>query len=108
MSDGTCGAPKIRAELADVDGRKVGIRNVSRLMRKAGIAGVSRRRFCVTTTRDGTPTKPDLVERKFKADGPKADPVEAAWRRIRRVDGKCLAERDLSVDVGKGTAPRDC
>jgi len=70
MSDGTYGAPKIRAELADVDGRRVGIRHVSRLMRKAGIAGVSRRRFCVTTTRDGSPTKPDLVERRFQADGP--------------------------------------
>lgn len=70
MSDGTYGAPKIRAELADVDGRKVGIRRVSRLMRKAGIAGVSRRRFCVTTTRDGSPAKPDLVERKFEAAGP--------------------------------------
>jgi len=70
MSDETYGAPKIRAELADVDGRKVGIRHVSRLMRKAGIAGVSRRRFCVTTTRDGSPAKPDLVERKFEAEGP--------------------------------------
>jgi putative transposase len=70
MSDGTYGAPNIRAELADVDGRKIGIRHVSRLMRKAGIAGVSRRRYCVTTTRDGSPAKPDLVERKFEADGP--------------------------------------
>jgi putative transposase len=39
-------------------------------MRKAGIRGVSRRRFRVTTTRDGSPAKPDLVERKFQADGP--------------------------------------
>jgi putative transposase len=70
MSDGTYGAPRIRAELADVDGRKVGLRHVARLMRKAGIAGVSRRRFCVTTTRDGTPVSPDLVERKFAADVP--------------------------------------
>jgi putative transposase len=70
MSDGTYGAPKIRAELAHTDRRRVGIRHVSRLMRKAGIRGVSRRRFCVTTTRDGSPAKPDLVERKFQADGP--------------------------------------
>ena len=69
MSDGTYGAPRIRAELADVDGRKVGIRHIVRLMRKAGIAGVSRRHFCVTTTRDGTPASPDLVARKFEADG---------------------------------------
>lgn len=70
MSDGTYGAPRIRAELADVDGRKVGVRHVARLMRKAGIAGVSRRRFCVTTTRGGSPTQPDLVKRTFEADGP--------------------------------------
>ena len=70
MSDGTYGAPRIRAELADVDGRRVGVRHVARLMRKAGLAGVSRRRFCVTTTRDGSPAKPDLVERKFEAEGP--------------------------------------
>lgn len=70
MSDGTYGAPRIRAELADVDGRKIAIRRIARLMREAGIAGVSRRRFCVTTTRDGSPAKPDLVERKFEANGP--------------------------------------
>jgi putative transposase len=70
MSDGTYGAPRIRAELAEVDGRKVGVRRIARLMRKAGIAGVSRRRFCVTTTSDGSPASPDLVERKFEADGP--------------------------------------
>jgi putative transposase len=70
MSDGTYGAPRIRAELAEVDERKVGIRRITRLMRKAGLAGVSRRRFCVTTTRDGRPVSPDLVERKFEADRP--------------------------------------
>jgi putative transposase len=70
MSDGTYGAPRIRAELSEVDGIRVGVRHVARLMRQAGIAGVSRRRFCVTTTRDGSPAKPDLVERKFEADGP--------------------------------------
>ena len=70
MSDGTYGAPRIRAELADVDGLRVGIRHLSRLMRKARIAGVSRRRFCVTTRQDGSPASPDLVERAFKAEGP--------------------------------------
>jgi putative transposase len=70
MSDGTYGAPRVRAELADVDGLRVGIKRVAKLMRKAGIAGVSRRRFCVTTTRDGAPASPDLVERRFEADGP--------------------------------------
>lgn len=70
MSDGTYGAPRIRAELADVDGLWVGIRHVSRLMRKARIAGVSRRHYCVTTRQDGSPASPDLVARAFKADGP--------------------------------------
>lgn len=70
MSDGTYGAPRIRAELADVDGLKIGVRRVSRLMRKARIVGVSRRRFCVTTTPDGTPATQDLVKREFKADAP--------------------------------------
>ena len=70
MSDGTYGAPRVRAELADVDGLQVGIRHISRLMRKARIAGVSRRRYCVTTRQGGSPASPDLVERAFKADGP--------------------------------------
>jgi putative transposase len=70
MSDGTYGAPRVRAELADVDGLKIGVRHVARLMRKARIVGVSRRRFCVTTTSDGTPASRDLVKREFKADAP--------------------------------------
>lgn len=70
MSHESYGAPRIRAELVEIDGLKIGIRRVARLMRKAGIAGISRRRFCVTTTRDGSPASPDLVERKFEADGP--------------------------------------
>ncbi len=70
MSDGTYGAPRIRAELVDVDGLTIGIRRVARLMRNAGLAGVSRRRICSTTTRDGSPVQPDLVKRKFEAGGP--------------------------------------
>jgi len=70
MSKGTYGAPRIRAELMDVDGMKIGVRHVARLMRKAGLVGVSRRKVCITTTRDGSPGSPDLVERNFSADGP--------------------------------------
>ena len=71
MSDGTYGGPRIRAELADVDGLRVNIKRIARLMRNAGIAGVSRRRFVVTTTRDAAaPKSPDLVAREFKADAP--------------------------------------
>jgi putative transposase len=46
MSDGTYGAPRIQAELADADGRVVNRKRIARLMRQAGIADVSRRRFC--------------------------------------------------------------
>ena len=70
MSDGTYGAPRILAELVEVDGLRIGIRHVARLMRKAGIQGVSRRPFRVTTTSDGSPISHDLVDRKFKADAP--------------------------------------
>jgi putative transposase len=71
MSDGTYGAQRIQAELADIDGRIVNRKRVARLMRLAGIAGVSRRKFCVTTVRDGA-ARPaaDLVDRDFVAEGP--------------------------------------
>ena len=42
-SHGTYGAPRVHAELK-ADGLSVGRKRVSRLMRVAGIAGVSRRR----------------------------------------------------------------
>ena len=71
MSRGTYGAPRIRAELADVDRLWIGIKRIARLMKSAGIAGVSRRRFCTTTLRDpNAAPAPDLVDRSFKADGP--------------------------------------
>jgi putative transposase len=70
MSDGAYGAPRVRAELVDVDGLCIGVRHVARLMRKARIQGVSRRPFCVTTRQDGSPVSPDLVDRQFRADGP--------------------------------------
>jgi putative transposase len=66
----TYGAPRIHAELRE-DGRRVGRKRVARLMRKAGIAGVSRRRAFRTTRRDDRQRPaPDLVNRKFTADGP--------------------------------------
>jgi putative transposase len=70
MSDETYGAPRIRAELADVDRLCVNIKRVARLMALAGIAGVSRRKFCVTTVRDGAAPAADLVDRNFKAEKP--------------------------------------
>ena len=68
-SRGTYGAPRIHAELA-ANGIRVGRKRVARLMRKAGVAGVSRRRFVTTTVRGDRRQAPDLVERNFTAEGP--------------------------------------
>lgn len=68
-SHGTYGSPRIHADLREV-GVHVGRKRVTRLMRAAGIVGVSRRRFVVTTTRDGARQAPDLVDRTFVADAP--------------------------------------
>lgn len=70
-SDGNYGSPNIHAELRD-EGNRVGCKRVARLMRKAGLRGVSRRRgFIVTTRRDAKQRPaPDLVNRKFVATGP--------------------------------------
>lgn len=66
----TYGAPRIHAELRDQDVH-VGRKRVARLMRRAGIAGVSRRKRVRTTIRDDTARPaPDLVERDFSAEGP--------------------------------------
>jgi putative transposase len=69
-SRGTYGAPRVHAELA-AQGIPVGRKRVARLMRAARVQGVSRRKFVVTTTRDGAAQPaPDLVQRQFQADGP--------------------------------------
>ena len=68
-SDGLYGSPNLHAELRD-EGTRVGRKRVARLMRKAGIYGVSRRRrFIITTRRDATQRPaPDLVNRHFTAN----------------------------------------
>lgn len=69
-SRGTYGAPRIRAELA-AEKTPVSRKRVARLMRAAGLAGVSRRRGIRTTRRSQSARPaPDLVERRFTADGP--------------------------------------
>jgi putative transposase len=68
-SNGTYGAPRIHAELAD-QGVHVGRKRVARLMRNADLAGVSRRRFVTTTVKGSGRQAPDLVDRNFCADKP--------------------------------------
>lgn len=69
-SRGTYGAPRIHAELRE-EGIRVGQKRVARLMRAAGLRGVSRRKGLVTTTRDGsTRGSEDLVERAFDVSQP--------------------------------------
>jgi putative transposase len=68
-SHGTYGAPRIQVELA-MAGVRVGRKRIARLMRAAGLAGVSRRKFVVTTRRDEARPAPDLVARNFAAERP--------------------------------------
>jgi putative transposase len=69
-SRGTYGAPRVHAELRAC-GARVSRKRVARLMRTAGLAGVSRRKGCRTTQRDrDARPAPDLVGRKFNADAP--------------------------------------
>ena len=69
-SDGNYGSIRILKDL-HAEGLVVGRNRVARLMRKAGLVGVSRRKGCWTTirNRDARPA-PDLVQRAFVADAP--------------------------------------
>ena len=54
---------------ASKQGKQIGAKRIGRLIREAGIAGVSRRRSTKTTTRDQRAARvaPDLVDRDFSA-----------------------------------------
>jgi len=63
------GVPRVHRELHE-DGVAVGRDRVARLMRRAGLRGISRRRFVTATLRDeAARPAPDLVQRRFKAGG---------------------------------------
>jgi putative transposase len=69
-SRGTYGVPRIHKDLV-VAGVVIGRKRVARLMRMAGLAGVSRRKGTFTTMRDRDAVPaPDLVDRDFTAAGP--------------------------------------
>ena len=69
-SSGTYGAPRIYAELRE-EGVRVARKRIARLMRQAGLRGVSRRRSPRTTLRSKHQVAPpDLVKRNFKANKP--------------------------------------
>ena len=70
-SDATYGMPRVREELIE-QGTRISRKRIARLMRRAGLHGVSRRRGLVVTTRRDAASKaaPDLVKRAFVASGP--------------------------------------
>ena len=70
QSRGTYGAPRIHRDLRAV-GVQVGRKRVARLLKQAGLQGVSRRKWPVTTVRAAhARPAPDLVQRAFTATGP--------------------------------------
>ena len=70
-SNATCHLPRVRAKPMN-QGVVISRKRVARSMRRAHIRGASRRRgFVVTSGRDASnASAPDLVQRRFIADGP--------------------------------------
>jgi|SRR4051812_2692677 putative transposase len=67
----TYGSPRIRRELRDVHGIRVGRNRIIRLMRSQGLRGVSRRcRVRTTDSRHSFPIAPNLLMRDFRAHAP--------------------------------------
>jgi putative transposase len=65
-SDRVYGSPRILADLREA-GEQVSAKTVATLMRRAGVVGISPRRFVPVTTQAGPDPQPvpDLVERRF-------------------------------------------
>ena len=65
MSGGTYGSPRVHSALRD-NGREIGRRRVTRLMRQAGIEGRHKRRWRTTTVVDPAAERArDLIQRDF-------------------------------------------
>lgn len=71
-SRGTYGAPRLQADLREIDGVGAGRNRITRLMRAQGLTGVHRRTgHKGLTRRDATaPAPPDLLGRDFTAHAP--------------------------------------
>ncbi len=68
-SRGTYGVPRIHAELT-AQGMPLGRKRIARLMRAAGLQGVSRRKVRTTVRDETARPAPDLVDRQFTAAEP--------------------------------------
>ncbi len=68
-SRGTYGVPRIHAELT-AQGIPIGRKRIARLMRAAGLQGVSRRKVRTTVRDETARPAPDLVDRQFTAAEP--------------------------------------
>ena len=69
----TYGARRVHAELREAYGVHVARKRIARLMRRAGLQGVQKRRFrCTTRSGEASRWAPDLVDRCFLADRPDA------------------------------------
>jgi putative transposase len=69
-SHGTYGRPRIHEDLKEA-GQRVAAKRVGRLMKEAGIEGVSRRKKAFTTRRDADASPvADLVARQFASERP--------------------------------------
>lgn len=70
-SHGTYGAPRVHAELQQGYGVHIARKRVARLMKAAGLKGISKRRFVRTTVSDARERwAPDLVDRDFTVREP--------------------------------------
>ena len=111
----TYGCPRIHAALR-AEGERVGPKRVARLMKRAGIRGVTRRRWKTSTTRRDAKARaaPDLVNRDFSAEGPDqlwvADityvPTWARWLAVPRGRAGCLEPSHRGLGDGDSPAGR--